>query len=101
MKKKVAKMVSCVLACATMAACALAGCSEKLGNAAPSVGEEQAANIPTLKDYDGQILKSGGVYAFTDKVAFMSTRSGTSSYEAMSVELVATVEPADANQDVN
>lgn len=108
MKEYVKKTVSSILA-AALSLSMFAGCSSGTDKQAKvlQTGEELEADPkPSLENYDGLIVEDGGSYAFTDKIAFMSTETSTSTsasdeFEPITVDLTATVYPSDANQNVD
>lgn len=112
LKKTVAGTLAMLMALSVFA---FAGCKEKdvaQGNI-PQVGETQQAqqgNKETgevsaeKQPYDGQVVRAGGTYEFTNKIAFLSSELNAVSEgeitEPLAISLTATVTPADAKQDV-
>lgn len=112
LKKTVAGTLAMLMALSVFA---FAGCKEKdvaQGNI-PQVGGTQQAqqgNKETgevsaeKQPYDGQVVRAGGTYEFTNKIAFLSSELNAVSEgeitEPLAISLTATVTPADAKQDV-
>ena len=106
MKQKLAKTLACVLA---GTAIVFAGCGKNDDQAtnAPSFDEVQTeTQYGEKKTYNENVVRPGGTYGLRSNIAFLgadmtaTSSEGEESYEPMTITLVATVEPADADQEV-
>lgn len=116
MKKTVASILTAVVA---LSAVGFAGCNEEnlkntLDDVKTSVGdllngseesnaESNTENKPSANEYQGTIVKDGESYEMLSAMAFTATQTTateTETFTPVSVDLKATVEPADANQNV-
>lgn len=105
MKQKLAKLLACVLAGTTIA---FAGCgkNDDQANNAPSFDEVQTETQQSEKTYNENVVRPGGTYGLRSNIAFLGSDMATTysedeeTYEPMTITLVATVEPADADQEV-
>lgn len=114
MKKTVASILTAVVA---LSAVGFAGCSEEdmknaLNDVKTSVSdfidgstESNAEEKPSVEDYDGTIVQDGETYPMLKAMAFtapqaQATSTETETFTPVSVDLKATVEPSDANQNV-
>lgn len=98
---KIKKILSAILTLGIIATCGFVGCDE--GKETVQAPLPSADNY-AVEQYDGQIIQSGGTYAFSSKMAFMSDTSVISSemdFEPITASLRAIVSPSDANQAVD
>lgn len=116
--KKTKKAVAGILTVAiALSAFAFTGCSSeeikenvnKVTNGVIDMFEESGATTettdkPSVEDYDGTIVQDGESYAMMSAMAFTASTQAqtteTETFTPVSCELVATVEPSDANQNV-
>lgn len=114
MKKTVAGILTVAIALSTFA---FAGCNSedikenvnKVTNGVIDMFEESGAatettDKPSVEDYDGTIVQDGESYKMMSAMAFTASTQAqtteTETFTPVSCELVATVEPSDANQNV-
>lgn len=117
MKKKIRKAVAGILTMAVFSAIAFTGCTDVQSNVPFGDGTATDSNVvqtaPTDDDertetpkYEGTIVQAGGSYDFCSNIAFLgadltATSTDGDTFDPVSCELTATVEPADANQNVD
>lgn len=114
--KALKKIVVGVLT-AVVSLVSLVGCTDKQAGLEYDEYKESVNNVvevpvdedkPSVADFDGQIVRTGGAYNFSKNMAFLGsdlvrTTSTTTedAFTESSVTVTATVYPADANQNVD
>ena len=114
--KALKKIVAGVLT-AVVSLVSLVGCTDKQAGLEYDEYKESVNNVvevpvdedkPSVADFDGQIVRTGGAYNFSKNMAFLGsdlvrTTSTTTedAFTESSVTVTATVYPADANQNVD
>ena len=114
--KALKKIVAGVLT-AVVSLVSLVGCTDKQAGLEYDEYKESVNNVvevpveeekPSVADFDGQIVRTGGAYNFSKNMAFLGsdlvrTTSSTTedAFTESSVTVTATVYPADANQNVD
>lgn len=115
--KTIKKIVAGVLT-AVVSLVGLVGCTDKQAGLEYDEYKGNVNNVievpvdeekPSVADFDGQIVRTGGAYNFSKNMAFLgsdlvrttSTTATEETFTESSVTVTATVYPADANQNVD